>query len=201
MDSTWTCLERGQRPRSRERDGEEEARLLIHRCFGIPVGLCSTCLMQRVRAARYCLSEAPLRRCKDSSPLAAIVFAPNVSRNQPHQPDGKMNSQPYATRQPVASMESQVMWGFCCRPNGKKTCRSGSCFSGLTASTLKVKRKVRPRALPPKVMAGPGWLHLPAQYVLPGHRPTRNSVPIAPGSPRLLRPAPRRRRWDRRSSP
>src|SRR5579863_10005414 len=48
-------------------------------------------------ACRYCLSEARLRRCKECSTLAAMVFAPTVSRNQPHQPGGKIKSQPYWT--------------------------------------------------------------------------------------------------------
>ena len=39
--------------------------------------------------------------------LAANGFAPTVSRNQPHQPGGKMKSQPYWTRQVVASMGVQ----------------------------------------------------------------------------------------------
>src|SRR5216110_2479845 len=55
--------------------------------------------------------------------LAANGFAPNVSRNQPHQPGGKMKSQPYWTRQVVASMGVQEMCGFICKPSGKKACR------------------------------------------------------------------------------
>src|SRR5437879_5021159 len=93
--------------------------------------------------ARYCLSEARLRRCKECSTLAAIVFAPNISRNQPHQPEGKMKSQPHWTRQLVASMGEQAMCAFSCGPNGKKACKLSWCLSGLTSSTLTMKCKVQ----------------------------------------------------------
>jgi hypothetical protein len=75
------------------------------------------------RARWYCVSAARLRRCRESSMLAANAFAPNRSSTQPHQPGGKMNSQPYWTRQLVASMAAQEMWGFICKPNGKRACR------------------------------------------------------------------------------
>ena len=53
--------------------------------------------------------------------LAANVFAPNVSRNQPHQPGGKMKSQPYWTRQVVASMGVQAMCGFILQAQWEKS--------------------------------------------------------------------------------
>src|SRR6266516_2487232 len=103
-----------------------------------------------VCACCYCLSEARLRRCKESSLLAAIVFAPNVSRNQPHQPGGKMAVSTYWTRQVVASMGVQEMCAFPCSPNSKKPCRPSWYLSGLTSSTLKLKCKVRPKTFPAK---------------------------------------------------
>jgi hypothetical protein len=118
-----------------------------------------------------------LRRCKELSTLAAIAFAPNVSRNQPHQPGGKMKSQPYWTRLVVASMGVQAMCAFSCSPNGKKACRSSWCLS---------RRR---------------WLALLAHDVLPGHRPTRNSVPIGQGSPRRPQPGLRRSRRDKPTNP
>ena len=99
--------------------------------------------------------EARLRRCKESSMLAANGFAPNVSRNQPHQPGGKMKSQPYWTRQVVASMGVQEMCGFICKPSGKKACRPSWCLAGLTSSTLKVKCKVLTKTFPAKEMVWP----------------------------------------------
>ena len=89
------------------------------------------------------------------SMLAANVFAPNVSRNQPRQPGGKMKSQPYWTRQVVASMGVQEMRGFICKPREKKAYRPSWCLSGLTSSTLKMKCKVRPKAFPVKLMVWP----------------------------------------------
>ncbi len=78
--------------------------------------------------------------------LAAKVFAPNVSRNQSHQPGGRMNSQPYWTRQVVASMGAQEMCGFICMPSGSRTCRPSWCFSESTFSTLKMICQARPSA-------------------------------------------------------
>lgn len=80
--------------------------------------------------------------------LAANGFAPTVSRSLPHQPGGKMKSQPYWTRQVVASMGVQEVCGFICKPSGKKACRPSWYLSGLTSSTLKMKCQVRPKAFP-----------------------------------------------------
>ncbi len=133
--------------------------------------------------------------------LAAMVLLPNFSRNRPHQPGGKMKSQPYWTRQVVASMGQQEICGTSCRPNGKYTCKPIWCFSRLSSSTLNVKCQVRPKAFPQKIIVWPTVAGPSGRDVLPGRPPTRHNVPIVRGSPRPAQPVPRRLQQDRLTGP
>ena len=57
------------------------------------------------------------------SPTRPALFQPKCWRNQPHQPGGKRKSEPYWTRQAVASIGEHAMCAFSCRANGKKQSR------------------------------------------------------------------------------
>src|SRR5512141_251193 len=76
---------------------------------------CPTTLL-RSRASALRLS-----RCNESSTPASIILLPNVLSIHPHQPGGKVKSQPNCTRQETASIAVQVVVCSLVTPNPFRT--------------------------------------------------------------------------------
>jgi hypothetical protein len=120
-------------------------------CFGFPaLGRCAGTSARRRISGLLDTSAAitsfgpRLGRYNESWTPASNALPPNVSSTHPHQPGGRVKSQPYCKRQEVESIAVQVMVSWVTMPSGSVICIWIRYFSGFTISTLIVTSRFLP---------------------------------------------------------